>query len=404
MPIATGVAKVVAYKLETTYGTAAIGTGGQVLRRVSSDLSLSKQTYQSNEIRTDQQIADFRHGVRSVDGTISGELSPRAYADFIAAALRRNWTTGASAASVSVTIAGTGPTYTITRAAGSYLTDGFKIGDVIRLTVGTLNAANINKNLFITALTGTVATVRVLNGTAMVAEGPITGTTVSVVGKKTFAPVSGHTNQSFTIEHWFPEAPASEAHTGCQPTSIDMSLPATGLATIGIGFVGQNIVTSTTQQMTSPTAAPTQGVCASVNGVLSVGGNVIATVTGMTINVASDRTGDAVVGSNVIPSRYPGRISVSGQLTAYFEDVTLRDAFINESEVAVLLALTSDNTATSEVLSIALPRVKLGGASKDDSTGGIVQTIPFQALYNSAGGTGIATEQTTISIQDSAAP
>jgi hypothetical protein len=53
---------------------------------------------------------------------------------------------------LSVTIAGSGPTYTITRSSG-WLTDGVKIGDVIRLSVGTLNAANISKNLLIIALT-----------------------------------------------------------------------------------------------------------------------------------------------------------------------------------------------------------------------------------------------------------
>ena len=43
--------------------------------------------------------------------------------------------------------------------AGDFLTGGFKIGDVIRLSVGTFNALNLNKNLLIVALTATVATV-----------------------------------------------------------------------------------------------------------------------------------------------------------------------------------------------------------------------------------------------------
>ena len=130
MPIAAGVFKQLAYKAETVYGTIPSASGAQSLRRVSSDLSLTKDTYQSNEIRADQQIADFRHGVRRVSGKVTGELSPRTYQDFFAAALRRNFSAGVSATSVSLTIAGTGPTYTITRATGSYLTDGFKVGDV----------------------------------------------------------------------------------------------------------------------------------------------------------------------------------------------------------------------------------------------------------------------------------
>jgi hypothetical protein len=54
-------------------------------------------------------------------------------------------------------------------------------------------------------------------------------------------------------------------------------------------------------------------------------------------------------------------------------------------------------------MTFVLPRIKLGGASKNDGESGIVQTIPFTALFNSAGGSGTTTEQTTIVVQDSAA-
>lgn len=403
MPQAAGVFKQLSYKVEATYGLVPAAAAAQSLRRVTSDLSLTKQTYQSAEIRTDQQMQDFRHGVRSVDGTLAGELSPATYADWIDAALRRDRTTGASAAGLSVTIAGTGPTYTVTRSAGSNLTDGFKRGDVARLSVGALNAANINKNLLITAVSALVATVRVLNGVAMVAEGPIATTTMAVVGKKTFAPTTSHTNKSFSVEHWFSDVPASEVYSGCQPTKIEISLPPTGLATISIPVVGQNVTTAVGQYFTSPTAATVTGLTAAVNGDILVGGVAVATLTGLTLSIESNRSGDPVVGSNVIPTRFPGRILVSGQATAYFEDTVLRDAFLNETEIEIMVVLTSDETATSNFIAFTLPRCKLGGSSKNDGEGGIVQTIPFQALLPTTGGAGIANEMTTISVQDSAA-
>ena len=76
MTIAAGVAKSLRYKVEATWGLAPGTSAGQLLRRVTSDLNLTKETYQSAEIRSDYQVADFRHGVRSVAGTINGELSP----------------------------------------------------------------------------------------------------------------------------------------------------------------------------------------------------------------------------------------------------------------------------------------------------------------------------------------
>jgi hypothetical protein len=403
MPLASGVFKQLTYKVEATYGVVPAAASAQSLRRVTSDLDLRKQTFQSNEIRTDQQMQDMRHGVRSVEGTLAGELSPATYADWIDAALRRDRTVGVSAASVGLTIAGAGPTYTVTRAAGSYLTDGFKRGDVIRLSVGGLNANNLAKNLLIVALTATIATVRVVNGSTLTAEGPIAGCTVSVTGRKTFAPATGHTNRSFSVEHWFSDVPASEVFTGCQPTQIDLQLPPTGLSTISIGVMGQNVVAAGSQYFTSPLAATTTGLTAAVNGVVLVGGVAVAVLTGLTLNIQSNRSGDPVVGSNVIPTRFPGRILVSGQATAYFDDATFRDAFLNETEVEIIVVLTSDNSAASQFISFVLPRCKLGGSSKSDGEGGIVQTIPFTALLPITGGAGIANELTTISVQDSAA-
>lgn len=409
---AAGVFKQLAFKAEATYGAAPGQASGQSLRRVTSTVDLQKEAYQSAEIRADQQVADFRHGVRRVQGQISGELSPGTYKTFMENALRRDFTTGASAATVSLTIAGSGPTYTVTRAAGSYLTDGFKIGDVIRLSVGSLNAANINKNLLVTAVTATVLTVQPLNGVALVAEGPIAGCTVAVQGKKTFVPASGHTDKSFALEHWYADLVQSELFLGCKVSRISLGLPPTGMATIALDVVGQDLaetsakrggIAPTAQYFTSPTAATTTGVLAAVNGIVRAGGAAVVTLTGLTIDITSNYSGDPVVGANTVPFQYPGRVLVSGQFTAYFDSVTLRDAFVNETEIDLLAAFTADNTATAAFIAFALHRIKLGGASKSDGEGGLVQTFPFTALLNTAGGTGIATEATTCAVIDSAA-
>lgn len=403
MPIASGVFKQLAYKAETTWGTVPTASGAQALRRTSSSLDLSKETYQSAEIRPDLQLADFRHGVRSVTGKVTGDLSPGTHKDFMAAILKRDFAAVTALTGLSITIAGTAPTYTVTRAAGSYLTDGVKIGDVIRLTAGSFNAANLNKNLLIVTLTATVATVIVLNGSTLTAEGPIASATVSVVGKKTYVPTSGHTDKSFSIEHWFSDVAQSEVFTGCKPSACAIALPPTGIATVDWDFMGKDVTTSTSQYFTSPTAATTTGSLAAVNGVVRVGSTTVATITGLTLNIAANFTGEAVVGSNTKPLMSPGRVLVTGQATCYFEDAVFRDAFLNETEISILAAFTSDNSAAADFVSFALPRVKFGGSAKDDGEKGIVQTIPFQALLNSAGGTGTSTERTTLSVQDSAA-
>lgn len=403
MVTAKGLFKQVAYKKEVTFGILPGGSAAQQLRRVESSIDLTKDSYQSNEIRPDLQIADFRHGVRKVGGSINGELSAKTYADFLAAILKKNFAAVTAVTGASITIAGAGPTYTVTRAAGSFFTDGFKVGNVIRLTAGAFNALNLNKNLLIVSLTATVATVITLNGTAMFAEGPIATSTVTVQGKKTYIPTTGHTDCSYSIEHYYSDLVQSEVFTGCKLSKIGIELPPTGMATINAEFIGKDIVTAAAQYFTSPTPISTTGVLAAVNGVVRLGGNTVANLTGLSLSIDSTQTGEAVVGSNTIPALYSGKVSVSGQFTAYFDSVSMRDAFVNETEVDLYAAFTADNSAAADFIAFGLPRIKVGSASKNDGETGLVQTFSFQALFNSAGGAATATEQTTMFVQDSAA-
>lgn len=402
---AAGLFKQVAYKAEAAYGTipAATAPVAQALRRVSSTIDLNKDTYLSQEIKPSFQKSDFRHGVRRGKGKITGDLQCKTHADFIGWALKRDFAAVAAITAASITITGTGPTWTVARAAGSFLTDGVKIGHVIRLSVGTFNAANLAKNLLVTAVTALSLTVIVLNGSALVAEATITGSTVTVVGKTTFIPQSGHTDKSFAIEHWFSDLGQSEVYSGCKIDQINLSLPPTGMAQIDMDVIAQQVTTAAAQYFTTPTAITTTTALAAVNGVLRIGGVTVATITGLTLAINPGFTGDPVVGSNLVPFQFPGSVNISGQATAYFDSVALRDAFFNETEIDLIAAFTSDNTAAADFLAITLPRIKVGGAAKTDGEGGIIQTFPFQALEPLTGGAGLATEKTTIQIQDAQA-
>lgn len=404
MTIAVGPAKQVRVKKETTWGTAAGTSGGQLMRRVTSDIDLSKDTYESAEITPTYQLTDFRHGVRKVGGTLKGELSPGSYSALIGSALRRDFSTVAASTALSVTIAGTGPTYTVARGSGSWLTDGWKEGMVGRLTVGTgLNANNLNKNMMVTSLVaGTLTVIPGGNGT-LTAEGPIASVTAQPTGKLTFTPPSGHSNDSYTIEHWFSDISQSEYFTGCRIGSLDFSLPPTGMATVDIGVMGKDMTTGTAAYFSSPTAATTTGLLTAVSGVLRVNGATVAVVTGLSIKVDGGMTTGAVVGANTTPDVFPGRVKVSGQVSAYFQDAALRDLFINETTFAINAVFYASSSAASDFIAISMPYCKAGGATKSDGEQGLQLTMPFQALYNSAGGTGIATEQTTFWIQDSQA-
>lgn len=400
---AAGLFKQLAYKAEVTYGLIPAAAAAQALRRVSSTVDLQKDTYLSAEIKSSFQKSDFRHGVRRVKGKVQGDLQCKTHSEFFAYALKRDFAAVTAITAASISITGTGPTWTVARAAGSFLTDGVKVGHVVRLSVGAFNALNINKNLLVVAVTALQLTVIVLNGTAMFVEATITGSTVTVIGKTTFIPQAGHTDKSFSLEHWFADLGQSEVFSGCKVDQINLSLPPTGLAQLDMDVMAQNCTTAAAQYFTSPTAITTTTALAAVNGVLRIGGVTVATITGLTLSINPGFTGDPVVGSNLVPFQFPGGINITGQATAYFDSVALRDAFFNETEIDLIAAFTADNTAAADFLTFTLPRIKLGGANKSDGEGGIIQTFPFQALEPLTGGAGIANERTTLQIQDAQA-
>lgn len=401
MAIARGTAKSVAYKKQTNFDTIASGAGAKYLRRVTSAFNLGKEAYESQEIAISRQLSDSRHGVRSASGSVNGELSPATYADFMGSLLARDFTTKTATTGLSLTIAGAGP-YTVTRAAGSWLTDGYTVGMVIRLSGAGFNVANSGKNLLIASVSALALTVVTLNGSVLVAEGPIASATATMQGKNTLVPATGHTDDSYTFEEWYSDIAQSEVYSGCKATSMNVSLPATGLTTIDFSFVGKDLAAvGTSQYFTSPTAQNTNGLFAAVNGVMLVGGVAVALVTSADFSVNRATENATAVGSNSIADIFTGRITATGNLSVYFQDAVFRDYFDDETEVSLVMGLTTTNAADAEFVTFCLPRVKLNDFSKNDSELGLTASSGFTALLNSVTTAGLPA--TTIQVQDSLA-
>ena len=402
MGIASGIFKVLTIAKQTGVGVPKTGAGGTALPRTSSNLDLKKASYTSNTIKLSQQRSDMRHGIRSVDGTISGELNVGVYQLMEASVLRQAWQAAASTGALSVvTAAATGPQFV--RSAGSFFTDLLKVGDVIRWA-GFTASANNDKNFLITALTATEMTGVFLNGNSVVAESEGTSVTGTIQGKKTWIPQTDHTRDYYSIEHFHSDVLQSELFTDCMLGQMAVKLPATGMASIDFPVMGLNMTAGTTQQLTSPTPATEGGNIAAVNGALYVAGVAVGLITGMDITVNGNVTAPGgVIGSNVDPDLFPGAFNVTGSATVYFEDTVMRDMFLNETEVAIIAAFTAGEEADADFKTYVMPRVKFSSASKDDGEKGLIQTMAFEAIENIDGGTGTNAEATTIVIQDSLA-
>jgi hypothetical protein len=407
MAISQGVKAQLRLARQTAKGTLASPAGGQIMRREQATFELVKEIYDTkSEITSTQQLLNIRHGVRTVNGKVSAIMSPGTYSDPLAAVLRRDFTAITPLAGQSITVAGTGP-YTLTRAAGSYLTDGIKVGQVVRLTAGTFNAANLNKNLIVTDVQALVVTVSMVNalGTALVAEGPIAAATLTIPGKVTFTPPSGQTNIYYTAEVWYPDVPSSERHLDCKVSSVDLKLPGSGNAKIDLNMVGLDQSTGTSAYFTTPAIESTSGTLVAASGLVVYNGVAVATITDVNLKIdGMEAVANGVVGSVVRPDVFRGKVMITGSMTAYFDSAALSDQFRNETLSSIVLVMATGSGAASDFISLTIPVMKLNSATPMDGETGLTRSFNLMAIYNAAGGTGFATEQTTCYIQDSLAP
>ena len=393
--IPSGVQKIVTYAKETTWGTQASGTG-QSLRRTSAEINLQRQSFTATEITSTAQTSDMRLGVRKVTGQLKGEVSPAAYKDFLASLLRSTWTAGVSV--TGTTYSANATTGVFGASSGSFLTSGFMVGDLVQVS-GFVNGGN-NGYFTVTAVTATSLTVD-NSASTMVTEAAGASVTIAVSGKKVFTPVAAasRTDDSYTIEQWYQGVSVSEVALGCKIAKASFSIQPNAMASVDFEIMGANMTTSGTQQYPSATSPTTNGLLSGNSGALYVGGTKVATVTGLTFDITGNMQEGEVAFAQVAAGIFLGRVTASGQFTAYFTDNTLWTQFANETETTLVFRL--DGSTSGQSMVFKFPRIKLGGATKDDKeVGGIIQTVPFTALLYS--GTG-PYENTTVVIQDTTA-
>lgn len=383
------------YGAETTFGEESAAAGKE-LRRVGSSLNLAKDSFASNEVRRDMQIASARHGGQRVNGAIEGELSTQSYDDFIEAALRGVWTAGVTATEADFTsLSASGSVFTA--GSGSFIAKGFKVGDMVspsELTGG--GAANNGKRFRITGLTATAMTVYP-QPSAFTAQ---TDFTLAVVGKKLLI---GAERRSFTIEERHDAIDFSRLFLGCRVGGMSVRIPPNGMATASFEFLGQrgeHLEGGDTPFFASPAAALVTDVLTGIEGGVQAGGSLQAIITGLDYNLSNNLTAAPVIGTPYAPDIFEGRIVLTGQVSYYLQDATLVNAFLNEQEIDIT-AVTQEAGATPAFMVHNMQRVKLMGATINPGPdGGVIVQSPFQGLLK-AGGSGTAYDQSSLIIQRS---
>jgi len=403
--VAQGIAKTVVLAKQSAKGVPA-DSGGQYLRRITYVAQAERDTFENNEIVQHQQSTGISYGLKKVSAKLNGLLSAGTYALLFAGLLRKDFVAGATtSAQTNITTAVTsGAMGTFTRGAGSYLTDGFKIGDIVRGSGWASPATgNNSRNALIIALTATVMTVLFFDGNPMIAKASGDSVTIAVVGKKTLAPLTGHTSDYFTMEDWYATIEKSELFSDVQPSQIEVASPATGNVTCNIDFAGIHRTRDGEQVLDAATAAPTGNPPTAVNGLIFANGEVYDNINSLKLTLNGNVTqGEAVIGSDTAYDLARGRIAVSGEFQALFKDDDFQVLYDGETPLSIVgVMMVNKHDGTSQFVSFSLGRIKLTGDAPDDGEKLIVRTYPFTAEININGGAALAWDQTIISVQDS---
>lgn len=85
-------ARDIAFVAESTFGTTPGSPTMNFLRFTGGFPTLEKNSFQSEEIRSDGQVTDLRHGTRRISGDLGFELSYGAFDGWLQAALGGTWT------------------------------------------------------------------------------------------------------------------------------------------------------------------------------------------------------------------------------------------------------------------------------------------------------------------------
>jgi hypothetical protein len=391
--IANGVSSLVTIGKQTAEGTklAAASAAALRMRRVTAEFNTEADKYSSNEIKASQQQNDTRLGNFHTVGNLKGELSSGTYANLLASACRKDFSTPATESATSATAS--------TLVGTNFLTnDKVNVGQVIYCTGFVTNTANNNRNLLVTNVTATIITFIPLDGTPLVAE--TASITITMRGKYTYCPATGHTKDFFTVE----VLDVAGATTICRTfvdqliDKVDISFQANGMVTSDFSFMGktEDPVLSAAY-FSAPTAATASGNFAGATGILVVGGTANVICTGMSLSINEGVKIDSVIGSKYATAASRGKITVSGQFSVFFSDSTYLEYFRNETEQNIIFVATS---VDGNFISIHCPRIKITSASTNDGEINKVVTCNFDALEYSLDA---AYTNTTLQIQDSAA-
>lgn len=284
------------YTPEVSYGVTPNTPAFKYLRHNTTTLALAKNTLQSEEIRPNRQIVDFRMGTGQTGGNVVSELAYGDFDDILEALMMGTWA-----------------------------------DDVLKI---------------------------------------------------------GNTRRSFSILRRFedmvgiaPNNKAVQLYTGMEANTLALQVTTEAIVQLTMGMVGKGMSLAAANPVGAALGAPGTGLAMdSFTGTITENGQAIAVITEIQLNLENGIEPRFVVGSRESIRPSSAKATVTGQLTAYFEDSYLLEKFVNEETSNIEFTLMDGVDGNG--LKFTIPRVKYTGGQTDVSgDGAITIPLPFQATY-----------------------
>lgn len=193
----------------------------------------------------------------------------------------------------------------------------------------------------------------------------------------------GTTLKSFSIEDYMADIDQARLFTGMAVSQASFSIQPNQMVTTTFSMVGKGMSISGTEKTIN--AATVNAPFDAYSGAVEIGDqggalSALTAVTSIEFNINNGLNPTFVVGSDETDQLEFGRAVVEGTITAYVEDATLINRFLNETETAFDVSVQDPS---SNEYKFFFPRVKINGASTPlQNPQSRIVTLPFVALYD----------------------
>lgn len=191
----------------------------------------------------------------------------------------------------------------------------------------------------------------------------------------------GTSPKYLTIEDAANDISQFKQMTGMAVSSLSFSIAPNQMVQCTATMVGKDQELAQSS-LGSPSASSGNNPFDSFSGSINEGGSSIAIVSSLDFSISNSLSPTFTVGNETTTQLEYGRAVIEGSLVAYFEDNSLIDKFIDETESS--LEVTVDDPTSGGAYTFLMPRVKYNGGDVpvSDPQSRLI-TLPFVALYDS---------------------